>query len=854
MDKVDLIIERSNTPEEFISKIKKIVDRNHGDGSANSILEISNSEDEYVSRIKKLARAEPSRKDIEGQPLIDLPYLRDISTPDNLYKMAGSTMSMLGKLPAMLATPLTEAARSPLKYIAENFGENTSETPPIDTAAEYRQLGLSDRAGLSLFLQDANNALGIKNQPLVDIKSSRFPKAAQFLQGMTVPANAATMAMEGTLAKKLPTPEIITVGKVSLDTAMAYLKSVSKNSGLFEKLSKSGEIWNIATMIRENPAYMKYSPEKVFDELNGVVNRSTGRRTYGDGDIGNTNIRRGEIIEDSDFDQTQYVDPRMLRDMAIGELSDPSILNTDAIPAERIIRNEIRTTDPSDAIIKTIDDVNNAKFRLGDLENEMNAERMTLDNQLSLQKNAVMRDAIPEQMTIDNPDYRAELQWPAGLEVINDPSGTNIFPKTRSENVTTVTGPNRDYTPIRPVQQVGTGAYTSFEPSGKVISEPGNVSYFDSVDEINNPANPLNSIKNQKMLDIAQGKQSAPQTIKNPQYSENMGIAVERLSQLNKDLKNIGERKVSGVSNTKYLQMIDEKRKLEGFVYNNDNPNYPDQRSYSDSVDARNQMSLQETIQLRKKGNLMYNPDPTKMRAEQAPMSLAGQSIVRSVDEVLGNALDPAAKDVYSRLGTDMKNKIAYSDLISGNMRPNTGQNIDAGDLTYKAGIARSVLGDPWDRGVRPMGERLLNRTANIPRNILMQPGGRMATAGLTSLNEIMPDKNTVAEYRIPRSSDAIMDNMPMVVRKIGTMFGPEAVKALNEVKTSQELTALIGQLSQMSPQSFESDEYGRFDGIIQNPLLKQKAMEKIMNDEGSALEGANKMQLLINRNQYHGD
>lgn len=750
MDKVDLILERSNTPDEFISKIKKMVDIRHGDGSANSILEISNSEDEYISRIKKLARAEPSRKDIEGQPLIDLPYLRDISTPDNLYKMAGSTVGMLGKIPATLATPLTEAARAPLKYIAENFGENTSETPPIDTAAEYRQLGLSDRAGLSLFLQDANNAVGIKNQPLADIKSSRFPKAAQFLQGMTVPANAAAMVMEGTLAKKLPTPEITTVGKVSLDTAMAYLKSVSKNSGLFEKLSKSGEIWNIATMIRENPAYMRYSPEKVFDELNGVVNRSIGRRTYGDGDIGNTNIKRGEIIEGSDFDQTQYVDPRMLRDMAIGELSDPSILNTDAIPAERIIRNEIRTTEPSDATIKTIDDVNNAKFRLGDLENEMNAERMTLDNQLSLKK------------------------------------------------------------------------ASEFESAAQT---PETVPYNDSVMQ---------------------------REVANPQYSENMGIAVERLSQLNKDLKNIGERKVSGVSNTKYLQMIDEKRKLEGFIYNNDNPNYPDQRSYSDSVDARNQMSLKETVQLRKKGNLMYNPDPTKMRAEQAPMSLAGQSIVRSADEILGNALGPASKDVYSRLGTDMKNKIAYSDLISGNMRPNTGQNIDAGDLTYRAGIARSVLGDPWDRGARPMGERLLNRTASIPRNILMQPGGRMATAGLTSLNEIMPDKNAVAEYRIPRSSDAIMDNMPMVVRKIGTMFGQEAVKALNEVKTSQELTALMGQLSQMSPQSFESDEYGRFDGIIQNPLLKQKAMENIINNEPSALEGAKQMQLLMNGGKYY--
>lgn len=116
-----------------------------------------------------------------------------------------------------------------------------------------------------------------------------------------------------------------------------------------------------------------------------------------------------------------------------------------------------------------------------------------------------------------------------------------------------------------------------------------------------------------------------------------------------------------------------------------------------------------------------------------------------------------------------------------------------------------------------------------------------------------------MASTQIPRNSDKIMAMKDQFISTIArNTKTPEGKILFDEVVNIMEtnpsqIKKILPLIMQQYPNIFEDDPYNRLDGEVP-PDFKQKAMEKIMNDEGSALEGANKMQLLIHRNQYHGE
>ena len=122
---------------------------------------------------------------------------------DNLAKDTMESLTPIASIADKVATPITETVRAPFKYIAENVGENTSQTPPIDTIAPYRQWGPSNRVGLGPLLTDISNAMGIKQTPLIDDLGDMevtMPTVSAAIKHLSNPAEGGAAVIEAMLA------------------------------------------------------------------------------------------------------------------------------------------------------------------------------------------------------------------------------------------------------------------------------------------------------------------------------------------------------------------------------------------------------------------------------------------------------------------------------------------------------------------------------------------------------------------------------------------------------------------------------------------------------------------------------
>lgn len=82
---------------------------------------------------------------------------------------------------------------------------------------------------------------------------------------------------------------------------------------------------------------------------------------------------------------------------------------------------------------------------------------------------------------------------------------------------------------------------------------------------------------------------------------------------------------------------------------------------------------------------------------------------------------------------------------------------------------------------------------------------------------------------KIPRSSEWIQNNPKVFLAKIAQRLPDEfpMMQALIESRP-EDIGEILPRLSHSAPFLFEKDEYGRIDGIVHDPLMKQKAREDI--------------------------
>lgn len=371
MKLTDNIIDTSNSRDEAVARIKKQAESNYGLKYVDDIIESSQTEEEAISKMKQAADVKPENpNNRENKPMIDVPGLRDLTTPDQWYGGL-KTLTALGKPVAALTTPLTEAARLPFKYVAENFGENTSQTPPINTMAEEGSIYPSDRAGLGLLLRDAANAFGIQTQPMADIQSERYPKLAQFMKQMTDPTNVGGAVLDIAAGSKFPAPKIIQGGAsllddmgqssravqtamntnkapvMTLESAADYIRSISKDKTKLAELERSGRIYELAQMVQEQPdKYLhQFQPNKIYENIMGDLLPDEATRIGKTGELSKMNQFQENLIENIPADN--YVVPREeLRLAALEELRGQQLEAGQMGSAERIINRNIPVTQP----------------------------------------------------------------------------------------------------------------------------------------------------------------------------------------------------------------------------------------------------------------------------------------------------------------------------------------------------------------------------------------------------------------------------------------------------------------------------------------------------------------------------
>lgn len=164
--------------------------------------------------------------------------------------------------------------------------------------------------------------------------------------------------------------------------------------------------------------------------------------------------------------------------------------------------------------------------------------------------------------------------------------------------------------------------------------------------------------------------------------------------------------------------------------------------------------------------------------------------------------------------------------------------------------------------GAYPMARSMSDvLSTQMPANALNLRRNYMEPA-LNVMSKVSPMVPAAAlmAYQIPRNSDEILQNTNMFIAKLSQNIKTKEDISLYEAvidtlnNKPEQISAMLPTLMQAYPQLFKQDRYGRINGIIHDPILKQKAIEDIVKDKGSSVQNAKKMQDLINNNRLEGE
>jgi hypothetical protein len=345
----------------------------------------------------------------EERPLIDVPGLRDISTPSQWYGGLENIGYGPAKLASHIATPVLESVRGALRGTAQLVGRDVKyQAPEPSVFAEFTEpktgygFGLpSSKATTSNILTDVSNIMGIEQQPLAKVTSKDYPKAAAFAEQLTNPAVAGGAALDIALAKKIPSPERIGGNlNMSLETAADYVRSLAKNDKQLLELEKTGKIYEIANMVRKNPeSYLhQFRPNKIYENIMGPIVPEQGRRLYDQGALSIAGSQQEKFI--NELPQQPSILRSELQKSAISELNKNTMEAGQKTQAEDIIKRNIPITQPSEEKLSKI-------RKIGDLATEYKD----------------IRDNHPDE--IPNPEYVEKTATGSGGMVVS-----NEQPKT----------------------------------------------------------------------------------------------------------------------------------------------------------------------------------------------------------------------------------------------------------------------------------------------------------------------------------------------------------------------------------------------------------------------------------------
>lgn len=711
-NEVDNAIENASSEEELLGTITKIARKNHGDESVDRMIDEATDEEALKENLTKLARA-------PRQNAFDKNFWGTLDT-----------LTPLGKAFSHVMTPVTEAVRGPIQAFAQNVGENTSQTPPIDPLAEFEEpLGRpSSRAGFGPLLTDISNAMGIKQKPLANVDIKDMPTTSAVLNQLSNPAEGGGAILEaamGTKNFKVPGTQ-----KIGMAPRVA---SVAEDIGTIPGARQAGEIAS------------EFYPSTLLDPLTSRTNRREMIKNY----VTEAAKDRGllnEVLENGQFDY--MVDMLENNQDLIKPFNKKGSLDMIEGPIQSQLNPE----------------TNRMSYRRAPEEGQL--------GKLAAQQGRII-DEIPDMYSVNREDFLASAlnELPGGLDASQRTSAERLI----SESVKPVA---RDPQKVKNVQRSMDLRDQIIETSGRYGVEP---------DRLPNPS---------------------------------MEINQEKL-----------------ILRDQVRQMFDDLMQVE-------DPTLPDMDSYNEFVYNLNETSAAPFLnEQRKIGNVYKDQNsPFTDPRDVASRNLSGDALERAASEALKgpmSELPGLTQELYQDTNRGISTRRNYRDLLSGSRAEKDafGRVVPQGDV--ERGIVSRILGSA-DEFVVPTGHKV----ADYLQRQGVQYGSSMSKLAPVSLQS----------YRIPRDSAQIMEEKEFVISKIGKEMGPQFSADLKKIDDPDAVKLFLRQIEQIRPDLFEKDPYARMDGVIENPILKQKALEDTMKNGGlSVLDKANTVEDLLINNRFLG-
>lgn len=655
----------------------------------------------------------------EEKPLIDVPYLRDISTPAQWYGGLKNIGYGPGKLVSHAFTPVLESVRGALRGTAQLAGLSPKyQSPEPNALAEFTEPGTgygfglpSSRATTANILTDVSNIMGIEQQPLAKVTSKDYPKLAEFAQQLTTPSVAGGVALDVALGKKTPTlsyePNLLGMKVdelkmpytkpelgMSLETAADYVRSLAKSPAQLLELEKTGKIYEIADMVRKQPEeYLhQFRHKKIYESIMGPVSKERGQRLYEEGGLSIVGKEQEEFINKLPT-QGYSVPKEELQKSALAELNKTTMEAGQRSQAEEIIKRNIPIEQPSQEKLGKI-------RKIGDLATEYKT----------------IRDTHPDE--IQNPEY---------VETIDAATGSMVIPGLK------------------------------------------------------------------------------PKTIPNQ-------AKITRLAELKQQMIDLGAKDPHGSSPESYIERV---RSI------NEEP-----AGYASTI--------------RQLGNkLMEPPVPGETSTDVAAKNLAGRAMEKAArtyqDKIMGGpGLEDIDVQAYKERNRNISNMMIMRDLMEGNLVGDAYKDVEyvPTGVSGRSG-APSFIAKSLNRFIKPTASELSQGARGIAKTQAMM--GREMIPAISPIQAKAMSRGLVenlADYEIPRSTSAILQNKDAVLAKIAQVTdNPQMVQMLDDAlnKHPDKLEPVIQAISTQFPNLFTTDKYNRVDGKIfhPDPMMKQQLIHQ---------------------------
>lgn len=850
-----------------------------------SSLEMALKETDVKKRDALISQAENDLYEIvkEQEPIEKNKFIQGLySTVGFLGRGIGQLAKVYPTTGAALqvATPITETARMGVRALNPDA---QYETPDPDVLAEIKSgIDISDRAGFGPLIKDIITASGGRNEGYIPPQSfaEEFPELSSFIGEATKPANIASLGLDylsgSALSKKFaPKGNIINPRMVSEETALGYLKSISRDDKLMLDMLKEKEnykllspekrqivppprIDRIVNVIKENPdKYLKIlRPRELFLTLQEDLSKLKNQQDF--------------IVENMPSDK--FTDAEDLQRLAISKLKGEEAGQIKS--AKEIIRRNIPFSDIDSSIINSIDRLRYLYDKIKEKGKIIDGEKIALENELSIEKNSLIKTINETPDIVNNPKYDPVIDWIGSLEAVD--SG-EVFPKKYSGTSDEFFRSMDDYFSKLKDKNLSKDEllesladfYRQNQPSTQ--TDPKGLSGVAFSPENRKWSGLLKQVKKETILPIIQGAAKEPTTIPNSIKQSLIESAIARISEINYELKELSNNKMKSGRNSEYLKIIDERKslqvelsKLKESMHNRFGKIYSEQSDYVSDIDALNEVTPQYISKKRQLGNKLKTDYATMPTIEQKPLSLAGSAIESASSEIQDAIMSGADKidfDLYKDTNREMSTKIPFRNLVEKNLLDDGGfTHIPAATPTGRTGLIESAV-QMGPRFIRPTLSKVkygIGNFAKTPIEASKYSGELMTAPSYKERADYVTREPqslglALASYEIPRNSKKILEEADLVLAKLAqnttTPEGQVLFDAVHDAikNNPKKVPKLMQILSQQHPGIFQYSETNSFDNIV--PPENRGAVVKKLNNSKNLTnsEKARKIKALIN-------